>query len=818
MKNAAGSIVINTDIDISEAQKKLMQLKREIKESEDSIAKMQKDVNAKIKERDRLAQKLDGKQIKLDAAKQELDGLKSQQAPIIQQIEEVQQKIADATAEAAKFKQAWLDGTPGADKDWTLAQDQVDTLKVRYQELLAQAEKLDPAILKASDHVAAQEKEVEAARAAWSNVKHEVRNINMELETERTRLAGMVNEAGDLTIQEVCSAEAANGMSRAMDAVNTRMDKFVNRVKALAKRVLFFSVITAALRRLRSWMSEAIQSNDEAAAAMAKLKGALLTLAQPLLSVLIPAFTVVVNLLARLVTVAAQLMAMIFGKSIKQTSAAAKAMNAEKTAIEGVGSAAKETAKNLSGLDEINTWDSGSSGGGGGGASSGGISPDFDLDGMGVAEDRLKDILGLVEAIAAGLLTWKLSKMFGLNLGQSLALFAAIIGAVEFVKGLFDAWANGASAENVRQMLIGLTVAAVGLGIAFGPVAAGVALVVGGLAMLVTGFQDAVKNGFNLHNMLLTLAGIIATGLGISLLTGSVIPVLIASILALLVAIAVFTGHGEELLNGLRDVFGGFIDFITGVFSGDWAKAMGGIERMFQGLKMALGAIIDGVKDLFLRFLDWIDQKTNGKLKPILDFIRNCVKVTFDAIKTTVGNVVDAVKQIFSGIITFLRGVFTGNWKMAWDGIKSVFKGVWNGVVSILEGAVNLIIRGVNWLISQLNKIHIDIPSWVPGIGGRSVGVNIPAVSYVSIPRLAKGAVIPPNREFMAVLGDQKSGNNIETPEALLRQIVRDEMSNKGGGSYRFTAQINRRTIFDEVIEEGKMRQVSTGRNPFTAF
>lgn len=669
-----------------------------------------------------------------------------------------------------------------------------------------------------SDQIKDQAETVRSLQARWDAIQKQVERYDKSIRSASIDLLNAQERAGEITHNMVSSAEATRGLSRATTEADTRMDRFVNRVKGLAKRVFVFSLITAALRSLRGWLGNVIQTNDEAAAAMARLKGALLTLAQPLLSVLIPALTVVINLLARLVTVAAQLIAMIFGKSIKQTSAAAKAMNAEKKAIEGVGGAAKDAAKNLSGLDEINTWDSGSSGGAGGGAGGGGISPDFDLDGMGVAEDRLKDILGLVEAIAAGLLTWKLSKMFGLNLGQSLALFAAIIGAVEFVKGLFDAWANGASAENVRQMLIGLTVAAVGLGIAFGPVAAGVALVVGGLAMLVTGFQDAVKNGFNLHNMLLTLAGIIATGLGISLLTGSVIPVLIASILALLVAIAVFTGHGEELLNGLRDVFGGFIDFITGVFSGDWAKAMGGIERMFQGLKMAIGAIIDGVKDLFLRFLDWIDQKTNGKLKPILDFIRNCVKVTFDAIKTTVGNVVDAVKQIFSGIITFLRGVFTGNWKMAWDGIKSVFKGVWNGVVSILEGAVNLIIRGVNWLVSQLNKIHVDIPSWVPGIGGRSVGINIPSVSYVSIPRLAKGAVIPPNREFMAVLGDQKSGNNIETPEDLLRQIVREEMSNKDGGSYRFTAQINRRTIFDEVIEEGKMRQVSTGKNPFTTI
>lgn len=667
-----------------------------------------------------------------------------------------------------------------------------------------------------TEQVKEQEETVKALQAHWDVIQKRVAAYNRNIEQATTELEASRDRAGELTENMVTSTAATSGLARATSEADTRMDRFINRVKGLAKRVFVFSLITAALRKMRSWMSNVIQTNDEAAAAMARLKGALLTLAQPLMSVLIPALTVVVNLLARLITVAAQLMAMIFGKSIKQTSAAAKAMNAEKAAIEGVGSAAKETAKNLSGLDEINTWDSGSSDGGGGGVTGGGgLSPDFDLDGMGVAEDRLKDILGLVEAIAAGLLTWKLSKMFGLNLGQSLALFAAIIGAVEFVKGLFDAWANGASAENVRKMLIGLTVAAVALGIAFGPVAAGVALIVGGLAMLVTGFRDAMKNGFNLYNTLLVLAGIIATGLRISLLTGSVIPVLIASILALLVAITIFTGHGEELLNGLRDVFGGFIDFITGVFTGDWNKAMGGIERMFQGLKTALGAIIDGVRDMFLKFLDWVDQKTNGKLKPILDFIRNYVKAVFDAIKTTVGNVVDAVKQIFSGIVTFLRGVFTGNWKMAWEGVKDVFKGIWNGVVSILEGAVNLIIRGVNWLISQLNKIHVDIPDWVPGIGGKSVGISIPSVSYVNIPRLAQGAVIPPNREFLAVLGDQKSGNNIETPEALLRQIIRDEMP-RNGGNYHFTAQINRKVIFDQMIEEGKLRQVSTGRNPFT--
>lgn len=92
--------------------------------------------------------------------------------------------------------------------------------------------------------------------------------------------------------------------------------------------------------------------------------------------------------------------------------------------------------------------------------------------------------------------------------------------------------------------------------------------------------------------------------------------------------------------------------------------------------------------------------------------------------------------------------------------------------------------------------------------------MSLPRVN--TIPYLAKGAVIPPRSEFLAVLGDQKQGNNIETPEALLRKIVREESGGQqSSGNVRFTAQINRRTVFDEIIEEAKLRRDTSGRNPF---
>lgn len=131
-------------------------------------------------------------------------------------------------------------------------------------------------------------------------------------------------------------------------------------------------------------------------------------------------------------------------------------------------------------------------------------------------------------------------------------------------------------------------------------------------------------------------------------------------------------------------------------------------------------------------------------------------------------------------MIDFIVGVFTGDWQRAWDGIKGIFTGVWNGIVGTLEGAVNLIIKGINWLISQLNKVSFSVPDWVPAIGGSRFGFNIPSISQISIPRLAAGAVIPPNREFMAVLGDQPRGNNIEAPEDLIRKIVREESGGNG--------------------------------------
>lgn len=103
------------------------------------------------------------------------------------------------------------------------------------------------------------------------------------------------------------------------------------------------------------------------------------------------------------------------------------------------------------------------------------------------------------------------------------------------------------------------------------------------------------------------------------------------------------------------------------------------------------------------------------------------------------------------------------------------FKGYINGWLDLLEGFANFFVSMMNRIIEALNSISVDIPDWVPGFGGESFGINIPHIPEIKLPRLAQGAVIPANREFMAVLGDQKHGTNLEAPADLIRQIVREE-------------------------------------------
>lgn len=711
---------------------------------------VQAEVDAKKAQRelDKLTSRIDKLETDLKKSSGEQSGIKAQLDAAKESAKQAETALKSLRAESERLRQV----TSG---EVSASPDAYISAYSRQSEVAAQIKEQE-ALLKEQDKI------VESLDGKYAKITDKVMEQTSALDAAKTR-------AGELTREITNASGASERMELAAKNVSDSMNTFSKRVSGLFKRVLVFSLITRALQSLRTWLGKTIMQNEEARAAVARLKAAFLTLAQPILQVVIPVFVKLVDILTQVVTAIAKFFGMLSGKSWGAQVAAAKGLNAEKEAIEGVGSAAEDASKSMASFDEINqiTSNQASGGGGAGGAASTDIAPDFsNLD---MAEDKLHDILGLVGAIAAGLLAWKIASMFTNDLSKIAGIALAAAGAFALVYFWLDAWNNGIDLQNFLGMLAGLAALAVGLAIAFGPIEAGIALVVGGLAMLVVGIKDVIENGFNLENTLTIIAGLMAAGIGIGILTGSWIPALIAAIASVLVALVSFTGHGEELINGLKTVIDGFGKFFKGIFTGDMKLAAEGIKQIWNGLKQTWSAIVNSIKDAWNAFITWLQSKN-----PALAAI-------FETIGKLFSDQYNAWKKILNGLITFLTGVFTGDWKKAWNGVLDILKGIWNLIVGTVEGAINFIIDGINLLISALNKIHFEVPDWVPLVGGRSFGINITPVSRVALPRLASGAVIPPNREFMAVLGDQKSGTNIETPLATMVQAFKQAMNETGG-------------------------------------
>ena len=662
----------------------------------------------------------------------------AKKSPLVQQAEALQAKIKAARAEAAQFHKEWVAGVSGADQKESGALARAQQLEAEHAGVVAQIDKIDAKLLPAYE-----------------------------------KLEGAKQEAGGLAKQLSESSRHSGALDAATKKAQKSMQKLSLRMREVLRSALIFTLISQSLAAFRNWMGKVITANDEASAAVARLKGALLTMVQPLLSVVIPAFVMLVNLLTQLVSIVAQVLAALFGTTLNGAAESAEALNAETEALEGVGGAAKKAGKSLASFDEINKLSSGSSGGGG---ASSGIAPDF----SGIEEiagDRLKNILALVKAIGAGLLAWRIGKALGLGLKEILALFVAIMGAITMVENLFDAWTNGVSWKNLAGALAGLALLAGGLYIAFGSVAAGISLIVGGIALLITAFRDAYLNGWNLQNLFMGIAGILAAGLGISLLTGTWFPLLIAGIASILLAVTTAMGQGEVLLQGLQMMLQGFLDFFKGIFTGDITLAISGIQLLCDGLNLAIFAMLESLKLALISLLDWLDEQTNGRLSGLIEVAKGLVTAFFTFLQTEASAVVEGIKLIMTGLLEFITGVFTADWARAWNGVKDIFRGVWNAIVDILEGAINGAIDLLNAFIRGLNRAFAIINALT---GGSFHIDEIPHVNW-DVAKLATGAVIPPNREFLAVLGDQKSGTNIEAPLSTIEEALTNVLNRRGG-------------------------------------
>ena len=424
-----------------------------------------------------------------------------------------------------------------------------------------------------SSSIKDQEQTVASLQKEWDGVQKKVETMNASIAKDTRSIERMSTRAGELSAQIAGASKSSAALAAASKKADEYMDRFVRRVKGLARRVFIFGLIAQGLRSVRDWFGKVIKSNDQATKAIARLKGALLTLAQPLLQVLIPAFTTFVELVTKIVTAIGRVMSQLFGTTYEQSQKAAESLYNESDALDKTGKSAKKATKSLAAFDEINRL-SGSEDA----KDKDKLAPDFS-SGPELSGKKAKGILGLITSIGALLLGLKLSDTLIGGLKTALGLAIAFQGALQFISNLLRAWSSGLDWSNLLGMLLGAAALVAGLALAFGKVGAAIGLIITGIVEMVAGIHDADVNGWNLKNTLLTIAGLISSGLGISLLTKSWIPLIIAGILSVVLAITVATGHGKELIESLKTVVLGFKDFFVGLFEGDLIAAIRSVYK-----------------------------------------------------------------------------------------------------------------------------------------------------------------------------------------------------------------------------------------------
>lgn len=168
----------------------------------------------------------------------------------------------------------------------------------------------------------------------------------------------------------------------------------------------------------------------------------------------------------------------------------------------------------------------------------------------------------------------------------------------------------------------------------------------------------------------------------------------------------------------------------------------------------------DEVKAKLVELWTAFEEKFPGLAATMKNIYEGSIKTTIDGIKTT-----------FQGLISFISGVFSGDWTKAWEGAKTSFSGCFQALPEFAKGPLNLVISLANKAIAGLNSLgSFTVPDWVPGVGGKSMGINIP-----QIPMLASGGIA--TGPSLAMVGEGRE------PEAILPLSRLGGMMGAGGPS-----------------------------------
>jgi len=670
-------------------------------------------------------------------------------------------------------------------------------------------------------------------------------------QTATTKLAGALSSAGKLFMG---LRSRIKGSNQGMDGLNNAFKKSLKMVLKYGLGIRSFFIlwrkirtaITEGIKTLAKQDSELNKSMSMMSNSVKTLKNATALAVAPIVNALAPAISYLIDRLTAGISVIGQFTAALTGASTYKAATKVNedyAKSMDKTAS-STKKANKEQSKYLSGLDDMKIYSTNKNNDDSGTAISFDTKP-IDNKIKSFAKKLKKlikegDFEGVGELIAKQLdnglkrIDWNKIKARARKIGTTLA---RILNGFFNYKGL--ATTLGTSIAEALNTALNFAVSFLST---FDFVNFG--------SWLATGLNGFVEKfdwtrlgqyiGGKIEGAIDTAWGFVTTynwgsvGKGLSTTLNNIFSSINWVRLAQTINTGI-VGIADELVSFLEGVdwktigsdIGDFLmnldyDKIVSKISKALGTAIGSASQIVNGLgEKYLDKMIDGIKKQAKNY----EKNGNPRFVAISKAIAKAILKSISFPENWIYDYV--VDPLLTGIITSATGIDENSAiiKNLRNAFKKIFKHIFSAINPILglkslvtnvKDLIKALAKGKDVKVAQF-KVDYSQVQYVPG-GSTNWGPSIvPKSSSKSMPALAKGAVIPPNREFTAILGDQRYGNNLEAPEGLIRQIVREETGN-GGGVYNFSATINRRVLFEEMIEEARLQRRATGINKFATL
>lgn len=740
--NADGSIILTTEVDTSGIHTGTSTIKNDVNSASAGFRNLGKTI-----------------QDSLDSGNTRMATLANNARKATEAVEAQAQKV-----EELKNRYAQLQALSGLEQQRdTLGSQAVAAQKIgdieKYAELQMEIETVTQSALIMREALGMKETDV---------TSQSIDTVNSKLSQQEEKLRNLSTQA------EIAGKKLRNANKSAASsakAAGNAFDKFGKRISGLVKRVFIFSVITKALRALRGVISNVLQDDEEFAKSLNDLKAALWVAFTPLINLIIPALKTFVNWLTIGITSLTKFIAALFNIPYSKLVADAKKMSSN---------AVKETKKAIKGqvaaFDEVTTLSSGSDDTA---EAAQNLASSFESIGDFNIGKISKKLQTLMKVIGGALVAVGIILLF---LGHPIIGIAAIIAglsvfSIAATQGQeTDPTKNVKTALNDLMTVVGLSLAAIGvILIFFGNLPLGISAVIAGLTIFgiaeVSGDEgeatEKIKKFIEDNS-----AAIVGLSIG----------------LLVLGVILLFVGAAFPLALGLIAV--GAVG-LTAAITANWGHIRENITKFFRenaGIIAGMSAALLTLGILLLFVPPMIPMGIALIAAGAVGLV-GTIALNWDTIVEKITGIAKKIGKVFSDL---------------WDGIKKGFSLMLDGLVFIAKAPFNLIIDAINLLIAGLNKISFDVPDWVPGIGGKTFGFNIP-----KIPRLAKGGIVPYQTLAMIGEGNKKEAvlpleQNTEWMDILAAKIASQIPSGGFSGTIEVPVNIDSREI---------ARAVRTGEN-----